>query len=118
DDILFVPHYPAPDGKVEVRERQRHCGGLTATALVAASRLGARCGFAGALGDDPDSRFVFETLRRERVDLRHALRKPKAGPVRSVIVVDEQRRTRNIFYDISLARHAGADRRLPPAWLI
>ena len=35
--------YPAADSKVQVRHRQRQCGGLTGTALVAAARLGCRC---------------------------------------------------------------------------
>jgi sugar/nucleoside kinase (ribokinase family) len=106
DDILYVPAYPAADRKVEVRLRERHCGGLCATALVAAARLGARCAFAGTLGLDEDSEFVLETLRREGVDVRHAIRRAGAGPVRSVIVVDETRRTRNIFYDASRVRGA------------
>jgi sulfofructose kinase len=111
DDILYVPAYPPADGKVEVRARERHCGGLCATALVAAARLGAKCAFAGALGDDDGSRFVLDTLRRENVDTRHAVRRSAAGPVRSVIVVDERRRTRNIFYH--LPAMLGADAKLP-----
>jgi sugar/nucleoside kinase (ribokinase family) len=116
DDILYVPTYPPADGKVEVRQRERHGGGLCATALVAASRLGARCAFAGTLGFDEDSRFVLETLASEGVNTRPAVRKADAGPVRSVIVVDETRRTRNIFYDTSRAR--GADPRRPPKAVI
>lgn len=111
DDILYVPSYPPPDGKVEVRERERHCGGLAATALVAAARLGAKAAFAGTLGDDEGSRFVIATLRREGVDTAHVVHKAGAGPVRSVIVVDETRRTRNIFYDTHGAM--GAHPRLP-----
>ena len=65
DDILYVPAYPPPDAKVEVCARERHCGGLCATALVAGARLGARCAYAGTLGHDADSRFVLETLQRE-----------------------------------------------------
>src|SRR5512132_2352500 len=106
DDILYVPHYPPADTKMPVRQRERHCGGLCATALVAAARLGARCAFAGTLGDDEGSRFVLETFRREGVDVRHAVRRAHSGPVGSVIVVDETRRTRNIFYDVAQA--AGA----------
>src|SRR6185295_9293669 len=116
DDILYVPTYPPADGKVEVRQRERHGGGLCATALVAASRLGARCAFAGTLGFDEDSRFVLATLASEGVNTRPAVRKADAGPVRSVIVVDETRRTRNIFYDTSRAR--GADPRRPPKAVI
>jgi len=40
DDILWVEAYPPPDSKVRVVRRERHPGGLTATALVAAARLG------------------------------------------------------------------------------
>jgi len=111
DDILYVPAYPPADGKIEVRARERHCGGLCATALVAAARLGATCAFAGALGDDDGSRFVLDAFSRERVDTRHAVRRRAAGPVRSVIVVDERRRTRNIFYHLPTA--LGADAKLP-----
>ena len=111
DDILYVPEYPAADGKVEVRSRERHCGGLTATALVAAARLGANCAFAGTLGHDAESQFVLETFTREGIDTRHTIRRKDAGPVRSIIIVDETRRTRNIFYDTKHVR--GADPRLP-----
>ena len=111
DDILYVPAYPPADGKVVVRARERHCGGLCATALVAAARLGATCAFAGALGDDDGSRFVLDTFRGESVDTRHALRRRAAGPVRSVIVVDERRRTRTIFYHLPAV--LGADAKSP-----
>ena len=116
DDILFVPRYPAADTKLEVSSRERHCGGLTATALVTAARLGARCAFAGTIGDDDGSRFVLDTLVREKVDISQAIRRAGAGPVRSVIIVDQRRRTRNIFYDASLVR--GADPALPHARMI
>lgn len=116
DDILYVPIYPPPDGKVEVRLRERHCGGLTATALVAASRLGAKCAFAGTLGRDAESKFVLGVLKRERINTRHVVTRDDAGPIHSVIVVDETRRTRNIFYEASQA--FGADSKLPPKSVI
>lgn len=99
DEILYVANYPRADGKVEVLRRERHCGGLCTTALVAAARLGAQCAYAGMLGADDDSRFIEDALRRERVDVSHVVRNVKAGPVRSVIVVDENRQTRTIFYE-------------------
>ena len=42
DDLLYVPAYPEPDSKMQFRRKERHCGGLTGTALVAAARLGSR----------------------------------------------------------------------------
>ena len=111
DEILYVEQYPRADAKIRVLRRERHCGGLTATALVAAARLGAKCAFAGTLGFDEGSKFVLETLRRERVDVRHVVRRRDSGPVRSVIIVDERRGTRNVF--ASLDDVHGADAKRP-----
>lgn len=112
DDLLFVPAYPPPDSKVHVRRVVRQCGGLTATALVAAARLGARCAFAGILGDDDLSRYVLRRLEEEGIDTAHVCRRPCARPVHSVIVVDELHKTRTIFAD---AAGAGLDEPLWPA---
>ncbi len=51
DDLIYVESYPAADSKVRIRRRERQGGGLTGTALVAAARMGARCQYAGGLGE-------------------------------------------------------------------
>src|SRR5262245_3229315 len=109
DDILYVQNWPSPDAKTRVLRRERYCGGLTATALVAAARLGGKCAYAGVLGEDQDSDFVIDCLQREGIEVSHAIRRRGARPVHSVIIVDERRRTRNIFYDID--KVVGADSR-------
>ncbi len=111
DDLVYVAGYPPADTKLQVNRRERHCGGLTATALVAAARLGCRVAYAGTLGDDPESAFVLEAFAREGVDTRHVVRRRGSRPVRSVIVVDESAGTRTILYDVSGAD--GAHLRLP-----
>jgi sugar/nucleoside kinase (ribokinase family) len=80
-----------------VLRSEQQGGGLTATALVAASRLGARCAYAGMLGDDDASRFTIEIMQRESIDLTHLVRRADAGPIRSVIIVGLDHATRNIF---------------------
>lgn len=112
DDLLYVPEYPHAEAKVRIRRRERQCGGLTATALVAAARSGAKCAYAGVLGDDEDSRFVVDRLRREGIDLTHLVRRNGARPIHSTIIVDETNHTRNIFFD--LQGSVGADPSLPP----
>ena len=112
DDVLYVPAYPPADGKVRVSRRERHCGGLTATALVAASRLGARCSYATTLGDDELSRFVQERLRSEQVDLGWVRQREGAQPIHSIVVVDEQQHSRAIFFDRE--GFPGADPEWPP----
>ncbi len=116
DDLLFVPHFPAADAKLRVRRRERHCGGLTATALVAAARLGARAAYAGTLGEDADSAFVRQALAQAGVDTHLATPQAGARPVRSVILVDESAHTRTILYDVASA--GGAHPRRPAADVI
>ncbi len=111
DELIYVPAYPPADAKTRVLRRERHCGGLTATALVAATRLGARCAYAGVLGEDDASRFVLDTLQRENIDVSHAVCRAGAKPIHSAIVVDEARRTRNVFFDVENV--AGADSKSP-----
>src|SRR5436305_6526894 len=82
DDLLYVPAYPPADAKVRVRRRERQCGGLTASALVAAARLGSRCAFAGVLGDDEDSAFVVACFAREGIDTSQLVRRPHASHIR------------------------------------
>ena len=116
DDLLYVDEYPPADGKVRVHHRLRQCGGLTGTALVAAARLGTRCGYAGVLGFDELSQFVAATLEQEGVDLAPSVRRPDARPAHSTIIVDQKHRTRTIFS--SLGGAIGADPTLPDTELI
>ena len=112
DELLYVDAYPEADAKVPVRRRQWQCGGLTATALVAAARMGCRCAYAGILGDDDASRFVVERFREEGVDSSHLGLRDSAGPVRSTIIVDSARGTRTILFDLSGV--VGVDLTWPP----
>jgi len=101
DDLVSVERYPPPDSKVPILRRVRRCGGLNATALVAAARLGSRVAYAGIVGNDEDSRFVLDALRDKGVDTDHVYVYPGARPVLSTVVIDEAERTRTIFMDTS-----------------
>jgi sugar/nucleoside kinase (ribokinase family) len=100
DDLVYVSAFPSADVKTRVLRRERHCGGLTGTALVAAARLGAKCAYAGVLGTDEQSQFVLDCLEREGIDVSRTRRRDGVRPIRSVIVVGELHKTRNIFYDV------------------
>src|SRR5437016_5482285 len=93
DDLMYVESYPPPDVKTRVLRRERHCGGLTATALVTAARLGCRCAYAGVLGFDELSESVVKALEQEAVDFSHLVRQEGARPVYSTIIVDEGQKT-------------------------
>ena len=109
DDLVYVEAYPAADAKVSVLRSERQCGGLTATALVAASRLGSRCTFAGVVGVDDLSQYGIDRMREEGIDLTHLRRRPEARVVHSFIVVDSENDTRNIFADLNGVMGADPD---------
>ena len=88
DDLVYVESYPPPDVKVRVMERERQCGGLTGTALVAAARLGCRCSYAGVTGTDEESEFALASLAREGIRVDLASRRSEARVFHSTIIVD------------------------------
>ncbi len=100
DDLLYVDHYPPADSKAEVRRRERQCGGNTATALVAASRLGARVAYAGILGDDELSTFARERLAAEGVDLTGAVTQPGSKTIHATVVISNADGTRTILFSL------------------
>src|SRR5262245_66114515 len=78
DDLSYVAAYPPADAKVSVLRSERHCGGLTATALVAAARLGSRCSYAGVLGQDELSAFAIGRMRAEGINFEWLVQRPEA----------------------------------------
>lgn len=116
DDIIFVDSYPAADAKRQVLRHERHCGGLTATALVAAARLGAVCAYAGVLGTDDLSNFAKQRFLEEQIDISNMVQKADAKAIHSTIIVDEHNGTRNIFFNLTGV--VGADEDTPDEKII
>lgn len=96
DELIYVDTFPVANAKTPVRRRERQCGGLTMTALVAAARLGAHCAYGTRLGDDDLSQLVKRTCELEHIDTQHVVAVPEARPVVSTIIVGSDG-TRNIF---------------------
>ena len=114
--MLQVAKHPGADGKARVLRRERRLGGLGATAIGAAARVGARCAYAGLIGDDEASRFVVATLQKDGVDCSQAPTLPGAGVVQSSIAVGAEPPTRCILYQVP--KFTGADDYRPEAsWL-
>ena len=101
DDIIYIRGIPPTDGKVAIVARSREFGGLIATALAAAARLGATCHFAGLLGNDPDSIAVVRDLRRAGVVVPRRPICADARPVTSTIVASVDRGTRALYFQTS-----------------
>jgi sugar/nucleoside kinase (ribokinase family) len=116
DDLYYLDGFPHPDEKVLVLSNERQAGGLTGTALVAASRLGCRTAYAGTLGEDELSRYILEGLRAEGVSTEWTVRRPGALPYRSAVIVDTRTKSRTVLSCTDGV--VGADPDLPEESLI
>ena len=87
DWVAEIPHFPSPDEKIDAISESYFSGGVTANFLVAASRLGGRCGFIGAIGDDSYGDFLIEDFKKEKIDTTMCIKKNgKKTPVNFIFV--------------------------------
>ncbi len=98
DELLYVDEWPQAERKLPIRRLETQGGGLGATALIAAARMGAKCAYAGTLGHDETSKRVVEVLRVEGINLDLVTYHEDAGVIRAFVIVDTNRNTRNIFF--------------------
>jgi ribokinase len=75
DRIYSVPQVVA-DGAQMIDEVAVDAGGCSANTTYALAKLGLRCGFLGAVGDDADAEIVLRSFVEVGVDTSHIVRKP------------------------------------------
>jgi ribokinase len=97
DYLALLPRIPMDD-KVEIIKNLIQGGGPAATAIVAASRLGAQTGFIGAVGDDERGRNIITEFQAESVDTRGiVIQKSVASPA-AYCWIDEKTGQRSIAW--------------------
>lgn len=97
DLLAIVPDHPPADTKVDVLDWQEDGGGPVATALVALSRFGARCSFAGVRGDDVPGERIASSLVSEAVDVSTLLVRNGAASQLAFVSVERETGKRTIF---------------------
>lgn len=88
DVLMKVDHLPGKDSFCVVEESVRQPGGSGTNAIVQAARLGASCGYIGAVGDDGLGKDVLESLQKENVDTGSMVIKPGKTTLHTDIVID------------------------------
>ncbi|MFA5028154.1 MAG: PfkB family carbohydrate kinase [Candidatus Methylomirabilota bacterium] len=106
DLIASIDGYPEPDTKAQFQTFEIQGGGVTATAMVAAARLGLRARYLGKVGGDFWSRVSLRTLSREGVDTRAVIRDRASPGHVSIVLADRRTGQRTLFF------------RRPPAYAI
>ena len=109
DMVTGVDRVPGADEKMNIGPIRTQGGGLVATGLVAAARLGGRCAYLGALGDDQFSQFCVDDFDREGIETRYIRRAAGESVVTSIIVACPATGTRMILVAAEEAAVATAD---------
>jgi sulfofructose kinase len=98
DYLGRVPSFPEEDGKMELLDLHKQCGGPASTALVALSRLGIPCSFMGSVSDDPFGREIVRGLEEEGVDFSFLKIIPGYSSQFAFIAVSRSNANRTIFW--------------------
>ncbi|MHA1675016.1 MAG: carbohydrate kinase family protein, partial [Promethearchaeota archaeon] len=90
DWVALVDHFPEPDEKLDSLSQDLFSGGVTANYIVAASRLGAKTKFFGAVGDDNYGDFLQNDFQKEFINCDYLFRKRgQPTPVNFIFVVEK-----------------------------
>lgn len=95
DRIYTVPRLVA-DGAEKVETSAVEAGGCSANTVYALARLGLRCGFVGAVGDDPEAEVVLRSFAAAGVDTGGVVRLAGA-PTGSVIALTDHEGNRALY---------------------
>ncbi len=89
DRLCVVDALPRSGEKLSVRGYAERPGGQVATTILGCARLGLRCGYAGAVGEDHAAQLVLEPLRKANIDLSH-VQTLEGVPTRQAIILVER----------------------------
>lgn len=98
DYLGRVPLFPEEDGKMELIDLHRQCGGPASTALVTLSRLGVACSFLGSVSDDPFGSQIVQGLKEGGVDSSRLKILPGYSSQFAFIAVSKNNANRTIFW--------------------
>jgi len=97
DTIALVEEYPAADSRTLTKHLERAGGGVSATAAVAAARLGAKVAFAGVVGADKEGEEVISGLEQEGINTDFVVRDSSSRTATSVVVAARTTASRAII---------------------
>ena len=89
DRVYAVPRI-ITDGAVFVDHTVVEAGGASANSVYGMAKLGLRCGFTGAVGDDPDAEIIFRSFADVGVDTSRIVRKERASTSVALVLADRQ----------------------------
>jgi len=74
DFNTLINKMPEPGGFASLQDYSWQGGGNVGSAIVAAARLGAKCGMMGVVGDDAYGQFCIDDFKRHNIDISHIIK--------------------------------------------
>ena len=99
DKIYKIPRMPHWDETEYISDSTVQQGGIVATAMVTASRLGGTVEFIGAVGDDLEGDLVLNTFKKEKIMFNNIKVIEGFRTPTSIIMVNSENGKRSIFND-------------------
>lgn len=96
DTIALLENFPEADSRTVTDYLERAGGGVSATAAVAAARLGANVAFAGVVGNDNEGREIIAGLQQEGINTDHVIIDESSITATSMVLVTQTTATRAI----------------------
>ena len=97
DVICMVEDFPVENSSTHITSRITQGGGASATAIVAASRLGARCAFVGNLGNDMISDECIRMFKEDGVCTDYLVKRDDCFGLESIVMVNPENGSRTKF---------------------
>ncbi len=99
DTLICVSKYPDEDTKLKADKLMRCGGGPTATGLVAAAKLGAKCEFIGNFTDDEGGVFLKNDFENYNISTQNCYVHKGFASFSSFVILSEEAKTRTIVFD-------------------
>lgn len=99
DTLMLIDEYPNEDTKVEGLDTLVQGGGPSATALVAASKLGVSAAYMGTVGDDPFGSFMMNDLEKYGVSTKFVRRVSDCISFHAVVLLSKESGSRTCIWN-------------------
>jgi ribokinase len=108
DWICTLPHLPAPDEKINIKQLNVVPGGAASNFAVSLARLGSEVAVFGHVGNDAEGLEALRSLNEERVNTNRVIREKDLATGFVIILVGEEGQSMKL-------RFRGANTRLAPS---
>ncbi len=97
DVVCIVEDFPIEDSSTHITSRMVYGGGASATAMVAAARLGSSCTFIGNLGNDSLSDDIIKMFKADGVNTDYLIKRDDCCGLESIVMVNPENGSRTKF---------------------